>query len=323
MLDGFQIQALAADELITEPGFYRIPIEHHHNQPCAGPSVTSSVLRTLELGSPADVWAYHALNPNRYERKDKASLTMGQAMASYIEGGMAELFRLFYVLPEDKPNKPTAAQIKAIEEGRGTDAGFKSFAFWAKVDADPRSVLTQDQWDLICAMGEVVREDPAAQMALGGLPEITMAWFDEATQLWCLSRPDQLSLSGMLSDYKKVNTQGRPFTAGTVDHKITSYGYGMQMAFAAEAFEMLTQQWPEQVGLVFQHDEPPYSVILRAIDEEDLRMDMFRNCRARRRFRECLDAGNWPGPGEHVGSYRRPKEQRERLIEQMATEGAA
>ena len=322
-MQGVIIHELADDELIGQPGFYRMSLERHHSQPCQGISVTSSVLRRLELASPADVWAYSKLNPNAYQPKDRSALIMGQAMASFIEGGLQEMARKFYQLPADKPNRPTSAQLAAIDAGKGTEAGIRSAVFWARVEADHRQVLTADEWDLIAAMGEVVRIDPAAQVALGGEPEITMAWFDAATRLWCLSRPDQTAFSGMLSDYKKINTQGRPFTGALCDTKITGYLYDAQMAFAAEGFEILTGGWPEQVGLVFQQDEPPYSVILRAIDEEDLRLAMFRNARARRKFRACLDANHWPGPGEHVGAYQRPEWQRERLLKEMQMEGLA
>ena len=318
MLD---IRTLGEGEKISEPGFYRMPIERHHSQPCDGVSVTSGILRKMELSTPADVWAFHQLNPNRYTRKETDALLMGRAMASYVEAGIDELTARFWVLPSDKPSRPTAAQIRAISEGRGTDAGLRSMKFWHEVSKDPREPLDQSQWDLIVAMGEVVRTDPAAQAALGGVPEITMAWFDEVNRLWCLARPDQLTLSGMLSDYKKVNTQGRPFSQAICDQRITQHGYDMQMGFAAEGFLELTKEFPDEVGLVFQWDEAPYHVILTSIDEQDLRIAMWRNRRQRARFRECLDAEHWPGPGEHVMAYRRPAWQSEQLFEEMAKTG--
>lgn len=323
MLDGMQIRVLGLEEKIREPGFYQLPIERHHSQPCDGPSVTSTVLRKLTMGSPADYWAFSALNPDRFERVETRALVTGQAMAAYIEAGEDGLAERFWILPEDKPNRPTAAQIKAIEEGRGTEAGFKSLDFWNRVAKDPRQVLTRDEWELISAMGRVVRTDPAAQATLGGLPEITMAWFDEPSQLWCLSRPDQMSFDGMISDYKKVNTQGRPFTAQACDQKITAYGYDQQMGFAAEGFERLTGESPSAVGLVFQQDEPPYSVILRAVSEEDLQLATFQNAEARALFRQCLDSGHWPGPGEVIGTYRRPDWLREKILETMAKKGVS
>lgn len=315
------IRVLGEKDKISEPGFYRIPMERHHGQPCDGVSVTSSILRTMELQTPADVWAFHALNPDRWERDDKPAFRQGRAIAALIEGGLEALHEQFIILPVDKPNRPTAQQIKAYDEGRATDAGMRSVNFWRKIESNPRDILKPEDLELIVSMGKVLAKDVAACAALAGEPEITMAWYDDETDLWCLSRPDQLSFSGMLSDYKKMATRGEPFNHRLVDRRITAHGYDMQMAFAAEGFQELTREWPTAVGLVCQCDAKPHHVILRPITDEDLEIGIFRNRRGRMRFRECLDSGLWPGPGDDVGAYRRPEWQRTALIEQMDAVG--
>jgi hypothetical protein len=323
MLDSTLVRSLGPGERITEPGFYAIPLDQHHSQPCDGVSVTSGILRKMEIHSPADVWAFHQLNPNRYERADSAALRTGRAAAAIIEGGMEEFERHFRVLPANKPNRPTAAQLQAFREGRATEAGLRSIQFWEEVEADPRDVLTVADYELLVEMALVLSKDPAAQAALGGIPEITMAWRDETTDLWCLARPDQVSFSGMLSDYKKVAPGGSPFNHRLCDRRILDGGYDMQMAFAAEGFERLTGNRPSQVGLIMQSSTPPYHVVLREIHEEDLNIGAFRNRYALTRFRECLDMGHWPGPGDDVGAFQRPDWHREMMLERMNTAGTA
>lgn len=318
-----EIRTLKDGEKISEPGFYNIPLSVHHSQPCIGPSVTSGVLRKMELQTPADVWAFSLLNPNRWPSVDKPALRLGRAMAAYVEGGMDAVAQHFVVLPEDKPNRPTAAQRKAFDEGRGTEAGIRSIEFWAKFDADPRDPLSDAELKMIQDMGKALAADPAACAVMGGIPEVTMAVQDERTGLWLLSRPDTVSFDGMMSDYKKINTQGRAFNHRVIDARITEHAYDMQMAFAAEVFEALTGDWPQVVGIVAQWDAPPHHVILREIIEEDLRIAQFRNRRAIDRFHECLTSGHWPGPGEDVAAYQRPDWQRTMLLEQMNTEGKA
>lgn len=319
----FEIRTLADDEVISEPGFYEISLDRHHSQPCDGPSVTSGVLRKMELQTPADVWAYHLLNPDRWEQEDKTALRLGRAMAAYVEGGMDEVANHFLVLPSDKPNKPTMAQKKAYAEGRATDAAKRSVEFWRDVEMDYRDPLTDAEDKMIRDMGRVLADDPAACAVMGGLPEVTMAWKDEHTGLWLLARPDTVSFDGGMSDYKKMNTMGRPFNERLVDNRITEHGYDMQMGFAAYVFEKLTGEYPTSVGIVAQVDKPPHHVILREIAEEDLRIGEWRNRCAIDRFAECLASGYWPGPGEHVGAYHRPEWQREMLLEQMNTNGVA
>ena len=314
-----EIRTLADDEQITEPGFYRISLDRHHAQPCDGPSVTSSVLRKMELQTPADVWAFSLLNPNRYESEDRPALRLGRAMAAYVEGGMGVVSQHFRVLPEDKPRRPTAAQIAAYDAGKASEAAAVSVEFWRDVEADPRDILTDAEQRQIENMGKALALDPAACAVMGGEPEITMAIRDEETGLWLLSRPDTVSFDGMMSDYKRVSSQGRPFNHRLVDQRITDHAYDMQMSFAATVFEALTGNWPSAVGIVAQWDQPPYHVILREISEEDLRIAAFRNRRAISRFSECLETGDWPGPGADVAVYQRPDWQRTMLLEQMNT----
>lgn len=318
-----EIRTLKDGEKISEPGFYNIPLSVHHSQPCIGPSVTSGVLRKMELQTPADVWAFSLLNPSRWPSEDKPALRLGRAMAAYVEGGMDAVAQHFVVLPEDKPNRPTAAQRKAFDEGRGTEAGIRSIEFWAKFDADPRDPLSAAELKMIQDMGKALAADPGAAAAMGGIPEITMAYQDRITGLWVLSRPDTVNFDGTVTDYKKINTQGRPFNGGVIDRRITDGGYDMQIALGCEAFEELTGEWPNIGAIVGQWDQPPHHVILREIDQEDLRFGQFRNRRALTRFKECLDSGNWPGPGEVVGRYQRPQWQRESLLSEMNVEAKA
>lgn len=318
-----QIRTLAPGEKISEPGFYNIPLAVHHGQPCVGPSVTSGVLRKMELRTPADVWAFSLLNPERWESKDTPALRLGRAMAAYVEGGMDAVKEHFQILPADKPRRPTPQQIKAYDEGLATDAGRVSVEFWRKVENDTRDPVTDAEIEMIANMGRVLSADPAASAVMGGMPEITMAWEDPRTGLWCLARPDTVNFDGTVTDYKKINTAGRPFNHRMIDARITDHGYDMQLAFAAEGFEALTRNWPNSAGIIAQWDEPPHHVILRDISEEDLRLGQFRNRRALLRFAECLESGHWPGPGEDIAAYQRPDWQRQMLIEQMQTEGVA
>jgi len=317
------IRTLGPDEKITEPGFYAISLERHHQQPCDGPSVTSGVLRKMELETPADVWAYSLLNPDRWGRDETDALRLGAAMAYLVEGGKDALLAAFEVHPEDKPRKATPAQIKAYDEGRASDSAIASVEYWRAVEESPSRYLDQGEFETLIAMHGVLMDDPSASVVMSGLPEVTMAWRDEQTGLWLLSRPDTVSFDGSMTDYKKMNTQGKPFNHRLVDHRITDHAYDMQLAFAADVFEKLTGEWPTSVGIVAQCDKPPYHVILREISEEDLRIAQWRNRRSINRFHECLTTGLWPGPGDDVGAYQRPEWQRTMLLEQMNTAYAA
>lgn len=316
------IKDLPDGELIQEPGFYRISLERHHSQPCDGPSITSSVLRKMETWTPADVWASSSMNPARTEKEDTDALRKGRAMAAFVEGGRDCVLQSFLLLPEDAPKRPTAAQRGAVEKGTAQTASIEAVRFWAAVEADGRPLVTQSEMAEIEAMGAALVADAGAAAVMEGLPEISMAWQDEETGIWLLSRPDTVAMSGVLTDYKRMNTQGRPFNTRLVDSRITEHGYDQQMALAADVFERLTGSRPE-AAIVAQWDKAPYHVVLRPISDEDLRIGSLRNRRALVRFKECLESNYWPGPGEHVGAYQRPDWQREMLLQQFQTEGVS
>lgn len=318
-----QIRTLADDEKITEPGFYRISLERHHAQPCDGVSVTSGVLRKMEKHGPSKVWATHILNPDRYEMKRSDALRLGSAMAAFVEGGLDALNAEYQTIPADAPNRPTTAQLQALKEGRESKTARASIAFWSDVDRDGREIIKEAELELLAAMGLALSKDPAAAAVLGGEPEITMAAYDDRTKLWLLARPDNMKFDGTMSDYKKVNTGGRPFNKWFCDMRTEDHEYTMQLGFAADVFERLTGIWSDQAGLVFQEDEPPHDVILLPVLEEDLRFGQFLNNRAALRFRECLDAGHWPGPGEVITPFHRDDKRRERILEEMQMENKA
>lgn len=319
----FPIIELQPNELVSEPGFYRIPMEVHHSQFCVGPVVTSGVLRRMELRSPAEVFAFHDLNPHRWPSEDKPALRLGRAIAAYIEGGMEVVAQHFRVVPQGSPRRPTQAQLTAYEEGRASEAAKASIHFWEQIERDGRDLISADDMLTIETMGRVLAADPLAAAVMAGEPEVSMVFHDAATDLWVSARPDTVHFDGSVSDFKRMNTQGRPFDYRVVDQRITQHAYDMQLALAAEAFEALTGEWVTSAGIVAQWDQPPHHVILRGLQEEDLRFGQFRNRRALRRFRECLDADEWPGPGSDVADYQRPEKQRTWLLEQMNLEGTA
>ncbi|MAI35051.1 MAG: hypothetical protein CMM07_25715 [Rhodopirellula sp.] len=317
------IRTLKEGEKITEPGFYNIPLSVHHSQPCEGISVTSGVLRMMELESPAQVWAHHQLNPNSRPKKRTKAMYIGAAMAALIAGGLKELWKQFLVLPEDMPYFPKEETWKAFEEKRCNRAESVTACIrWQKVLDDPRDSLTLKDVALLRDMAVVLSDDPSAQLAITGLPEITMAAWDDVNQLWLLSRPDTVNITArIISDYKKMATKGEPFTTQVVDRNIDRHGYGMQLAFGCDVFQRLTGHWLENCAIAAQWESYPHHVIIRPIEEHHLVEDMWLNRRAAKRFRKCLDSGHWPGPGQESAPYRRPDWRSEWINKQMENEG--
>jgi hypothetical protein len=315
-----EIRTLKEGEKITENGFYDIPLSQHHGQPCDGVSVTSGVLRKMELASPADVWAHHQLNPKRKAVRTTHAMHIGGAMAAYIAGGKDELQKQFYCLRKGHPKRPTDAQWVAYLEKRWSPAVIKSCEAWAKVETNDRPALTFEDRATIYEMGEVLRQDPAAMAVMHGLPEVTMAVFDEASQIWLLARPDTVSLTGFSSDYKKIATRGGYFHKGVVDKRITEGGFDMQMGLADICFTKLMGQPLQTAGIIAQWSEYPYHVIPRGFTELELEEGRALNLHHAMEFRKSLDSGYWAGPAEEIGDYQRPDYRRRQINRRLGRE---
>lgn len=318
-----EIRTLKPGEKITENGFYNIPLAVHHNQPCDGPSVTSGVLRTMELDSPADVWAWSKLNDKARKKESTSAMYMGAAMAALIADGVKELQKQFYCLDKKIPKRPSPLQWAAWKENRtkSTDT-IRACKAWTLINDDPRPPLTHAEVQELIAMAKVLRKDPDAQAAMDGLPEITMAAKDEETGLWLLARPDTVSMDGVVTDYKKIATmRSESLKPWMVDQRIAAGGWDMQLGFGSDVFHRIVGDWPSLHGIVGQWGEYPYHVITRVIEEEDINMGIFRCRRAVRTFHTCMTSGHWPGPGADVGSFHRNEAVRDRLREEMQSEG--
>ena len=316
-----EIITLGVNDQIDKPGFYRLPLSRHHSQPCVGPSVTSSVLRNIEAGaSPEEVYETHALNPEAdHSRPDTVALRLGRAMAALMEGRTA-FNQEFIVLPSGRPDRPLPSQIEAFKRGEPSENGLWRINFWSKIEAGNRTPVEEDEFKILMDMANRLSEDPASVM-LEGEPEITMAWYDEKTKLWVLSRPDTISFSGSAFDYKRMAPgAGQWFTRRLVDSRIDKLEIHMQMALAWEAMEKAGWHRPSEVGIIAQSSTPPYPVIAREIDAEDLEIGRFQCHRAMRIFSESYYSGDWWGPGREIGVFNMNTKKRERLLEDMQTE---
>lgn len=301
--DASVIQTLAPGQKITVPGFYNIPLEVHHNQPCDGVSVTSGTLRDLWIKGPSYVWDFHRMNPDRYEKPDTDAMRIGRAMAAIVEGGIEALEEMFMVLPHDKPNRPTAKQIAAWEMGKASDNAIRSIKFWQGVDKDKRDIITQREYETLVLTGGRLAREPLAQLLLKGVPEVTMAWFDTINDLWVLSRPDIISFDGTVVDYKRMSFKGNFISQKRVSRTIEDLRIDMQIALGTEAFENLTGGEVIAGGVLAQMAEAPYTPVVQNISMDMLGLATSENRRMRALFRECLDKGEWPGPQHDVGEY--------------------
>jgi hypothetical protein len=287
---------------ISEPGCYsHVPIEIYHSADiCAGPSISSSGLRTIFNDCPLAYWIESPLNPNRVEPDEKEAFTLGKA-AHHLVLGEAEFSRYFVARPERLNG--------TLWNGNRTDC-----KEWLEHCRDQGlTVLTPAQIEQIRGMAGLLPwqknlEDSGLLNsavvragALSGLVEHTIIARDKETGVFLKSRPDAIPLdSSDFSDFK-TTTSVHPIA---LQRTLDDFRYDMQAILASLCLEQAAGLRFTSYGFVFAMKRPPFAVEVVELKDGDLE-EAEKDLRAAlRTFAHCLDAGRWPGPGGLRGDAR-------------------
>lgn len=278
---------------ITAPGIYDLPIEEYHAQPCDGPSISASGLRTLLLQCPAKYFAHSPLNPERFERTS-AALNFGRA-AHALALGVPEFEKYFVVSPFDD---------------------FRNNLSKAWREKQTKTVVSAQDHKTILAMVAAVKGNPATAGAFQGegTPEMSIAWKDEVTGVWLLSRPDWLP-----TDVTKLFCREYK-TAATIEPRVLAtkafaFGYDMQAALVVHGLRSVLQTSPLGVAHIVQEKKPPYLCDFPMFDPDQIAIGAERVRAALDIFARCYDAHiagkntyeAWPGYHDQPYHFKTPR----------------
>jgi len=294
-------------EVVTEDGIYSMSMDWYHAQPCLGPSISSTGLRTIYHESPADFWAYSDLNEDRYEREGSDAFTFGRAAHALLLGD--EVFsEKFAVVPIDAPPKPTTAQISARLQGRVSDSAKERFDFWDAFAAEAagRDLLSYADLTHIERMARVMEAHPIVPLLLEGQVEQSFIWQDEKTGVWLKSRLDVLASTGDFADLKTTRQKDPALLLRDVRKR----GYDMQLGLATIALEKVVgvpftaeEYAGRSAVLIFVYKGPPYHVMPVEVDYDALYWARLKVRHALDQFAECMKTGHWPGPADNILTY--------------------
>jgi hypothetical protein len=304
-------------ETVSAPGALSgVPMEVYHGQPCAGPSISSTGLRTIRALSPAHYWATSSLNPEREEEDQKDHFNLGQA-AHMLFLGEQGFTRSFVVRPDTYIDRKTG-------EEKAWNANATPCKEWlADAKASGRRILTSAQLRQIRGMSRALADCPlvAEHGILNGLIETSLFWQDRETGVWLKARPDVIPIDGAISTDLKTTADAHPTR---LDHTLTSFGYHMQIALGGMGLrETLDLRLPDTGGyaFVFIETEAPYGVSIVEVDGEAIYWARRELRAAIRTFADCIEKGRWPAYGDDVRVVGLPKKYRER-VEAEAETGA-
>lgn len=263
---------------IKAPGVYALPIDAYHGQPCAGPSVSSSGLRTIWAQSPAHFWCRSSLNPNRLPEDERPAFAVGRLAHKLLLEGREGLEQDFAIRPDEWSDwRSKAAQVWRDEQ---VLAG--------------RTVITPADLETVTAMANSLAAHPMVKAGiLDGFVERSLIWQDAETGIWLKSRPDVIpNASGDYADLKTTTS----VSTKALEQSLASFDYAMQGALVGMASEVVLGIPMQSFTLVWVEKAAPFCVRVTTLTPADLERGRLQVRSALRTMARCLERGEWPGP---------------------------
>lgn len=159
-----------------------------------------------------------------------------------------------------------------------------------EVRAAGKIPLLRKEIEQVNAMADKLSEHRMAMRLLKhGRPEVSMFARDEETGVLRRGRVDWLG-DRIVSDYKTA-VSANPDDFGRV---AMNFGYAMQAPWYLDMLRDLGHD-AQAFAFIVQEKDPPYLVSVVELDNDALEWGRARNRLALQMFRDCTEAGTWPG----------------------------
>lgn len=264
------------------PGIHDISAEAYHADPCAVPSMSSTLARLILNRSPRHAWTAHPrLNPD-YEGKDSKTFDIGRAAHRVVLGKGGDMA----AYPVHMLAKNGAASTAEAKE-------------WAQeMRSRGMTPLKQDEYEAVLDMAAEVN---------GRLAWLGQAFPPDRSEITAIAEIDGVMCRAMIDhapeDPKqplwdlKTTTDASPYA---VQRAVMSYGYDIQAAHYCDVWKAATGE-DRHFRFVFVEKEAPHECAVVTLGPDSLMMARKRIARAREMWRHCLTTGDWPGyPSEIV-----------------------
>jgi hypothetical protein len=266
--------------IIRAPGcFVGMSMEVYHGQPCEGPSISSSGLRTIWAESPAHFWAHSSLNKDRIEPKDNPAFNVGRLAHKLLIEGREGLEKDFAIRPDIWSDwRKKEAQVWRDEQ---LLAG--------------KTVVTEEDLAAVTGMAESLGRHPLVKAGiLDGKVERSLIWKDEETGVWLKARPDVIpNASGLVADLKTTTS----VRTDALERSLGDYGYHVQAALVGMGLKATLDIAMEEFALVWVEKTAPWCVRITTLTGADIERGQMQIRAGLRTFADCLASGRWPGPG--------------------------
>ena len=264
-------------------GLHRISGEQYHADPCARPSLSSSVAKILLNQSPLHAWtASPRLNPD-WEPKDSKTFDIGRAAHRAILGAGGD----FVEIPASILASNGAASTKEAK------------AFVEEARCAGLTPLKAGE----VAQIEAMRVKAETALAENGIyldpTQSEMVAIAEIDGVMCRAMIDNAPLDPKqpLYDFKTCEDAN----PDACMRAVMNYGYDVQAAHYVSTWKAATGN-EREFRFIFQEKSAPHEVCVIELDYDALVMGRKRITRAREIWRICTESNVWPGypRGIHV-----------------------
>jgi hypothetical protein len=267
------------DPAFTDDGAFRagaydgMPEDAYHADPVPGGSLSASGAKLLLPPScPARYWHDRCFPP-----PPKDTFEYGTAAHRLVLDTGPKLVII------DAPDWRTKAAREARDNARSGGHVPVLAADYAQVEA----------------MALAIRRHPLADVLLDpqrGRAEQSLFWTDEDTGIWRRARLDYLpgpqhGRRMVIPDYKTCDRADRD----SIRKAIANYGYHIQAAQYTDGVRALGLDDDPAFVFIFQEKSAPYLVNVVQLDDEAMAVGRERMRLACEMFRDCTQAGVWPG----------------------------
>lgn len=272
------VTAVVDEQLvITKPGVYQMPADAYHADPVDvdGGSLSASGAHAL-LACPAR-FDYDRTSP----RPPSRVFDLGHAAHRVTLGAGAEL-----EIVDAADWRTKAAQQKRDEAYAGG-----------------RTPVLSHEWAQVRSMHYKLLAHPLARrLFTDGEAEQVLVWQDETTGVWCRAMLDYLRPPWIV-DYKTADSA----SLAALVKSVVNHGYDLQNWWYLDGVRALGLAEEPAFLFVAQEKTPPYLVTVFQLDDEFMARAEARARRAREMFRDCTEAGVWPGYTDDVATLALPR----------------
>ncbi len=258
-----------------------------------------------------DFDTYASWTPVNASRLDGFSRTPKHVYYEMLHGGkertpaldLGHLVHMAVLEPERFEKKVAAAP----RVDKRTKAGKQAFAEFEAAHAECL-IVTDDMCTKAKVMAAAVLEHPTAReyfVTNKGENEISFIWEDVESGVRCKGRVDRVSTIGEWPIVGELKT-ARNASRREMEKAVYNFGYHVQAAHYLNGLETLYpipdgQLVPFRRFVFFVvESEPPFACAVYEIDDSALAEGYSLRAKYLEQWRECVEAGRWPGYPEGI-----------------------